>query len=306
MGAPARIAIACCRSSGDGDPGDLYPDPDSDLLVATLTKMGLPAALVSWDDPAVIWERIDLVAVRSTWDSVDRPREYLRWAFAVDRVSTLVNPAKVLAWNLDKAYLEVLARLGVPVVPTRFVRPGSPWALPQSEFVVKPAISAGGRETARYSPAHRAGAEMHVGRLLAQGHTVMIQPYLPAVEDPGEISLVYVEGEFSHAVRKAPVLETGAAPVERPWERMVFLGLAEPTSAELAVAAQVHAALHRQFGRLTYSRVDLVADTTGNPLILEVELIDPNLSLSLQPHAVSRLALALDKRLNGATLSPGR
>lgn len=299
MGARVRIAIACCRSSGDADPEDLFPDPDSELLVASLAARGLPALMVSWDDPSVAWEQIDLVVLRSTWDSVDRPVEFLRWARAVGRESTLVNPAQVVASNLDKAYLGELAELGVPVVPTRFLGPASPWAPPEEECVVKPAISAGGRETARYGPAHRARAEAHVRRLLGQGHTVMIQPYLPSVEDPGEISLVFIDGEFSHAVRKAPVLDAGNGPVERPWERMIFLGRAEPTTAELAVAAQVHAILDQRFGRLGYSRVDLIADTTGEPLVLEVELIDPNLSLSLEPLAAERLASALHRHIGG-------
>ena len=294
-----RIAIACCRSSGDADPEDLFPDPDSELLVAALSARGLTAVMVSWDDPGVAWEQIDLVVVRSTWDSVDRPVEYLRWARSVDRASTLVNPADVVAWNLDKAYLGELADLGVPVVPTRFVRPGSSWLLPEEECVVKPALSAGGRETARYGPDHRDRAEAHVQRLLAHGHTVMIQPYLPSVEDPGEISLVFLGGEFSHAVRKGPVLDAGEGPVERAWERMTFLGLAEPTSAELAVAAKVHDALYPRFDRLVYSRVDLVAGADGQPLVLEVEVIDPNLSLSLEPSAADRLASALHRHVAG-------
>ena len=290
------VVVACCRASGGAHPLELYPDPDSELLVAALGEIGVTARMASWDDDTVTWDQTGLVVIRSTWDSVDRPGEYLRWARAVDRVSTLVNPAEVLAWNLDKSYLGDLARMGVPVMPTQFVRPGSSWTVPEDEFVVKPAISAGGRETARYGPAHRSAARAHVSRLLAEGHTVMVQPYLRAVEDPGEISLVFIAGGFSHAVRKGPVLEAGAGVADRPWERMVFLGLTGPSPTELAVAERVQSALDRRFGTLAYSRVDLITGLSGEPLVMEVELIDPYLSLSLESAAVARLAQVLAGR----------
>lgn len=267
------------------------------MLAGALARLGIRTELIAWDDPTAAWEATEIVIVRSTWDSVDRPGEYLRWAEQVGHVSKLVNPADVLAWNLDKAtYLRDLAGDGIPVVPTEFVRPGSDWAI-EGEIVVKPAISAGGRETARYHPAHRKDAEAHVRRLLAQGQTVMIQPYLPAVEDPGEISLIFVAGRFSHAVRKGPVLVAGAGVVDRPWERMTFLGLADPSPADLAVAGEIQKNLEQRFGPLVYSRTDLIDGPAGEPQVVEVELVDPNLSLIYFPGAADALATALRDRL---------
>ena len=36
--------------------------------------------------------------------------------------------------------------------------------------------------------------------------SMMVQPYLASVETGGERSLIYFNGEFSHAVRRSPVL----------------------------------------------------------------------------------------------------
>jgi hypothetical protein len=296
------VAIACCRAADDGPADELYPDPDSQLLAARLGDVGVRAGLLSWDDPAVDWASIPVVVIRSTWDSVDRPDEYVAWARRVDPVTTLCNPADVVAWDIDKRYLDDLARAGVGVVPTQWVRPGSSWSPPTGEYVVKPAVSAGGRETARYGSDHDDEARAHVARLLDGGSTVMVQPHLPAIADPGEISLVFVDGAYSHAVRKGPMLDLGGPVVPRPWERMVFLGLTAPTAAEQAAAASAVAAVAERFRgeALLYARVDLVDDGAGRPLVLEVELIDPNLSLVLHPPAAEALAAAVVRRLERA------
>jgi hypothetical protein len=78
-----NVAVACCRRSDDADPSDLYPDPDAGPLQAALGRLGAESTLLSWDDPAVGWESFSHVVVSSTWDSVDRPGEYLDWARSV-------------------------------------------------------------------------------------------------------------------------------------------------------------------------------------------------------------------------------
>jgi hypothetical protein len=290
----AGIAIAGCRRSGDADAGDLYPDPDSELLRDSLVALGLAADLVSWDDPSVDWARRTATVIRSTWDSVDRPKEYISWVRQVGESSLLINPPEVVVWNLDKTYLVDLETEGVAVVPTQWLRAGREWEPPVGEFVIKPSISAGGRDTARYGRPHRAEARQHVARLVDRGQTVMVQPYLPSVVDPGEISLIFIDGRFSHAVRKGPVLTAGEGVRPRPWETMTFLGLAEPTLAQENAASFALAAVSRRFGQsLAYGRVDMLDDTDGNPLVLEVELIDPNLSFPLFPQAANILAMAI-------------
>jgi glutathione synthase/RimK-type ligase-like ATP-grasp enzyme len=296
----APIAIACCRSRDDGDASDLYPDPDSELLREALAGLGSAAEMVSWDDPGAGWSRRAAIVIRSTWDSVDRPAEFIHWARDVAECSMLINPPGVIEWNLDKSYLVDLDRERVPVVPTQWLRAGSAWEPPPGEYVIKPAISAGGRETARYGPGHEAGARRHVAKLVGEGRTVMLQPYLPSVSDPGEISLIFIGDRFSHAVRKGPVLEAGKPVQPRPWERMNFLGLCDPTPTEKDLAATALAAVRRRFGHgLVYARIDLLQAADSSPLVLEVELIDPNLSLTLLPRAAERLARAISAAAEG-------
>ncbi len=288
------VAIACCRRSGDARPDDLYPDPDAAPLRSALASMGVSSALVAWDDPGADWASFSRVLVSSTWDSVDRPAEYLAWARRVDAATTLVNPAVVIDWGLDKVHQRQLAEARVPVVPTTWVGPGSEWpSPPEGDFVVKPSVSAGGRSTAIYAGADPR-AVAHVRGLQALGQTVMVQDYLLGVESQGETDLIFFDGAFSHAVAKKAFLHRGEGVIERPWERMSWAGLTTPRPAQVDVAKRALGFISDRLGcRLTYARFDLVDGHDGEPLVLEVELVDPYLSLEREPRAAGRLALAL-------------
>jgi hypothetical protein len=281
----------------DADPSDLYPDPDAGPLRAALREIGAESRLVSWDDLGAPWESFSHVVISSTWDSVDRPVEYLAWARSVSMVSTLSNPVEIVKWNLDKVHQRELGDAGVPVIPTFWIWPGDSWQPPSiSEFVVKPSVSAGGRDTARYAGGD-AAALGHVRGLQARGQTVMVQDYLSAIDEEGEVDLVFFAGTFSHAVLKRPALRTGGGVVERAWERMAWAGLVTPSTKQLAVADLVVAFISARFERPpAYSRVDLISGPGGDPLVLEVELIDPILSLDMEPDAAARLARAVVSR----------
>lgn len=159
------------------------------------------------------WSGFDRAVIRSTWGYAARLDEFLAWADKAGRATRLWNPLPVVRWNSDKRYLPELAGRGVAVVPTRVIDPGgrceeADFDLPTG-VVVKPAVSAGARDTARYEPGRHADAVRHARMLLDQGRSAMVQPDLPLVEE-GERALVFLStGEvgltFSHAIRKHPV-----------------------------------------------------------------------------------------------------
>jgi hypothetical protein len=284
----ADIAIACCRSSDSAPPTQLYPDPDLEFLGRALEELGASWTAVAWGDPSIDWGSFSRILVSSTWDSVDRPTEYLTWTNSVSTTSVLVNSNTVITWALDKEHQRLLADRGVPIIPTTWVRADESFQLPDGEFVVKPSISAGGRSTARYDRTHRADAAAHLAALQMAGQTVMVQAYLPSVDEQGELDVIVIDGVYSHAVRKRPALNLGEGIVERPWERMAWSGLATPTADELMVVERTVAVISDHLQECpTYARVDLVADADGAPLLLEVELIDPYLSLDLAPAAAA-------------------
>ena len=259
-------------------------DDDDRLLLAALGDRAEP---VVWDDPAVDWDAYERVVVRNTWDYQGRRDEFLAWAMRLgDR---LLNPPDVLAWNTDKRYLAELAAGGLPVVDTAFVAPGEPHMPPDGRpFVVKPTISAGSRDTARFAPGEDA-SEL-VGAIHATGRTAMVQPYLDAVDEAGETALLYLGGAFSHAIRKGPILVPGQTADPSGLFAEEDIRPREPSTAEREAADRVMAWVAQRFGTLLYARVDLLPGAGGTPTLLELELAEPSLFFAHGPGSAERLA----------------
>ncbi|HSK14994.1 MAG TPA: hypothetical protein VK915_02385 [Gaiellaceae bacterium] len=288
-----RIALATSASTP--------PQFDDDrLLIEALAGRGAVAEPAVWDDPSVAWDRFDLVVLRSTWDYPRKREAFLAWVESLG--NRVRNSAAVVRWNSDKRYLTDLVVQGLPVVPTLFVAPADPIPAFEGEVVVKPTVSAGGRDTGRFGPAAHHAARALVDRLQREGRTAMVQPYLPSVDVRGETALVFVAGRFSHALRKRAVLRPDEeAPVRRDAlgaaEAMYDPDLVEATeasSAEQATANAVLRELARRFGAApTFVRVDVLAAQDGDPVLLELEAVEPYLYLAGAPGAADRLAGAI-------------
>ena len=273
---------------------------DDGLVVEALARRGIDAGFVAWHEEGVEWERFELVVVRSTWDYTRRLGGFMEW---VERVGgRMRNRPEVVRWNADKRYLAELGDAGLPVVPTRFVEPGG--AAPQfdGEVVVKPAVSAGARQTGRFGPAAHGEARALLGRLGAAGRVAMVQPYLAGVDERGETALVYVRGEFAHALRKravlrpdevAPLRDDALGSAEAMYDPELVRG-GSASDAERAVGAAVVEFVAERFGEAPlYARVDLVPGPDGEPVLMELELVEPCLYLHEAPATAERLAEAI-------------
>ncbi len=307
-GTQARLALVTCAELPDLDPDDAPLRP-------ALEARGIATDVVVWDDPTVDWGTYPHVLIRSTWDYTHRPAQFADWTRRVERSSVLLNPSPVVTWNIDKTYLRDLESAGVPTVPTIWLDPARNFnsraihtRFPAfGDFVVKPTVSAGSRDTGRYradETPQRSQAIMHARNLLGVGRWVMIQRYLRQVDTVGETALVFVEGEYSHAVHKGALLSGPYK--EGSDEGVVYrdekMSPADPSDAELELARKVVAELPGIVGLdgpLLYARVDLIPDDEGDPVLLELELAEPSLFFAHAPGSVERFADAVAARVRG-------
>jgi hypothetical protein len=275
-----RFALATCRDLAE-------PDDDEAPLLDALRARGHDAQPLAWDDSAAEPAEFDVVVLRATWNYHIHPEAFLAWAEGVTRVARLVNPLSVVRWNLHKRYLAELAAAGVPVVPTLWFERGARASLHEildrtgwDEIVVKPAISAASFETHRFTRGDADEADAFLRRLCL-ARDVMVQPYMRAVDEAGERSLVWIDGEVTHAVGKSPRFAGGEERVSRATE-------ASPEERQI-----VETALARFTVQLTYARVDFMPGPDGSPLVSELELIEPSLFFPLCQRALDRFADAL-------------
>lgn len=224
---------------------------------------------VDWADPAVPWADFAAVVVRSCWDYHLRETEFAAWLQRLEQEATVVhNAVGLMQWNRNKAYLRELAARGVAIPPTVWLKAGESCDIADvckaqgwPAAVVKPLVSAGAHQTEL----------LRKGSVGGTDGEWMVQRYEEAIATAGEWSLIYLGGQYSHAVRKLP--KAGDFRVQTQFGGSTVP--AEPSDAMRAFAEQALAALPEP---ALFARVDLVQ---GQELLLmELEVIEPELFLN--------------------------
>jgi glutathione synthase/RimK-type ligase-like ATP-grasp enzyme len=270
-----KLRIATCTKLPE-------PDVDEAPLAAALAAGGFEAQLVAWDDPAADWDAPVPTIIRSTWNYAHDVDGFLAWIDRVAASGPLFNPPDVVCGNVKKRYLLELAARGVPIVPTTLVERGSSCTLPAHRFVVKPEVG-GGSLGVRVFEAGDPDAPAHLASLTATG-AALVQPYLASVDDYGERSIVCIDGELSHAIRKTARFSGDREKIDGPFP----IADDEREVAEAALAP---------YGDLLYGRVDLARDAAGQPMIMELELVEPSLFFARGPGSAVRYVAGLRRRL---------
>lgn len=262
------------------------------LLVNALNKLGLKVARFSWSDKRINWEKVKSVVFRTTWDYFDRYTEFKSWFDQLRGNVIMFNDADILEWNQDKIYLQELSQKGIHIPKTIFIKKGDSRSLAEvvndlsnDEFVLKPNVSGAARHTYRLQKSDGDNFELEYRRLIAE-EDFMVQTFQRQIMTKGEISLVLIGGEYTHAVLKKG--RPGDFRVQDDFGGTIYNYQAN--EEEISMALRCYACLEI---KPHYCRVDLIWDNDDKLALSELEMIEPELWFRKCPEAAEKLATCI-------------
>ncbi len=267
------------------------------LVSNALEKRGLKVARVDWNHSYFDWSTASYALFRTTWDYFQKIQLFQRWLQKTSTLTSFINPYHQIQWNLDKTYLRDLGKKGINIPPTIFTDITGQQSLSDiindngwDKVVVKPAISASGRDTYLVEGKDAKNFEKNF-RQLADNETMLVQPFQNEVITQGEKALMFIDGRFSHATLK--VAKKGEFRVQSDFGGSV--ALYEASENEIDFGRQVLEACDEV---PVYARVDIINDNQGRLCLVELELIEPEMWFRLYPTTADRLADAVTKHMS--------
>lgn len=255
---------------------------------------GIELREVVWDDPELDPSAWDAFVVGTTWDYQERSHAFLARLEEIAASRPLWNDLATLRWNLDKGYLRELEARGVGIVPTIFTDRVDEHALEQAfarfetdDLVAKPVVGAGAWRQVRV----RRGEALPPREELPPDGAVMLQPFLPAVQEEGEYSFLFFGGTFSHCACKRPGAGDYRVQSIYGGHELVHDARDEDIAACRAVLGAVDV-------DLLYARVDMIRGPSGDLLLMELELVEPYFYPEQGPELGAHFSRALEDALN--------
>ena len=286
---PMQVVFATCEQNP-------LTTADDQTLADALAARGVEVTPIPWTeiDPYAVVGAPPII-LRSTWDYHRVPTMFLSWLDALaDSGRMTMNPPDVARGNVDKIYLQNLESAGIAIPRTR-------WIDQPVNDTIAAAMREQGWDRAVLKP--RIAATAYGTFLISEGEALsdddlaparssgaLLQEVVPEIVQRGETSIVYAGGSFSHAVVKRA--KAGDFRVQKD-----FGGSVEPTSPTAAMLALASTVMTHVPDTCLYARIDL-AESRRGPLLMELELIEPELYFLIVPDAADRMAHLIVDRLS--------
>lgn len=285
-----KIALLTCKN---------WPNAfEKEQALATEFSTNIDVDVVIWNDPSVFWASYDCLIFRTVWDYFEYPVEFAAWLDVLEKLNVKTfNPLAVIKRNQHKFYLQDLEKQGIDIIPTVFIPKNTVLDLSflkekkWDKAVIKPAISAGSYLTTLFSQNESAHIEAEYAQIALE-RDLLVQPFMPEIQTMGEVSLVFFQGAYSHAVLKKPKAGDFRIQSQFGGQYQAY----EPDASVLATAQNI---VKTFGGDLLYARVDGILKD-GNFLLMELELIEPDLYFDYAPDAKRRYIEAIEFVVGGA------
>lgn len=270
--AMTKIAYLASKATLPGSPTRRTDAFEHDRMMTALSgpfaARGMEVVDVDWADKTQDWAAYGAVIIGTTWDYWDHAAEFLETLKQVEAATHLFNSAKMVVWNSHKGYLKDLANKGARLIPTLWIDQVDDASfrvafdtLGSDDLVFKRQIGAGADGQYRLSPTDPCPN---------MPHPMMVQPFLSKIQEEGEISFIFIDGTFSHALLKQAAsgdyrIQSTYGGIETP---------IMPSADDLADAGAIMKILEET---PLYARVDMLRGDDGRLLLMELELIEPYL-----------------------------
>ena len=259
-----------------------------DALRGPFEARGMKVEDLSWDDPKADWSSYAAVIIGTTWDYWDRLDEFLETLRRIESQTLLFNPVSLITWNIRKTYLRDLEAKGAKLIPTV-------WLDIADDASAKAAFDTLGADDVVFKRQVGAGAkgQHRLARSEAipdMPHPMMAQPFLPMIQQEGELSFIFIDGEFSHGLIKRA--QPGDYRIQSTYggrEEKIT-----PSPDDLAAARAVIGALDEP---PLYGRVDMLRGPDGGLLLMELEVLEPYLYPIEGPELGKRMAAGVARRI---------
>jgi glutathione synthase/RimK-type ligase-like ATP-grasp enzyme len=288
---PMRICFVTCNDE------PLLTMDDQLLTQFLLTKNIITEAAI-WDEEEVAWQQFDVIVLRSMWDYHTKADKFIAWLNRLDLFGyKVLNPVSAVKWNLNKRYLADISKQGVLLPPLQFCAQNSVDSLQVimktncwEKAVVKPAVSGGSFNTWTTTALSAANDNALFKKMLGEGD-VIVQKYMDEITTKGELSLMFFNKKFSHAVLKRA--KAGDFRIQAKFGGTVEV--LEPNESILNYASAIIDTIDEP---LLYARVDGIVGNDGKFYLMELELIEPALFIGSSTAACANFYEALDNLLS--------
>ncbi|MBN4081013.1 hypothetical protein JYT44_01475 [Caldithrix abyssi] len=267
---------------------------DDQLLLNALKSRGQNTQPFLWNDDES-WKAYHCIVIRSCWDYHQRLSEFLDWLEKVESAGVkVINSPRIIRWNSNKRYLFDLQKQGIPIVPTIELKPGMNLetelnTLKWEKAVVKPTVSASAYHTWLTNSENPDGDQLRLDDTFQKVDGMIAQQFLPEIKTHGEWSLLFFCGQFSHGVIKKPQAEDFRVQDE-------YGGKSKKENPNPSIVNQARIILDCIEEVPVYARVDGI-EINNNFILMELELIEPYLYLSMESSAAKQVAGGITSQL---------
>ena len=249
---------------------------EDSILLKELEKFNLKVIKKDWSDKKFDWKQTRYAIFRSTWDYFDKFDTFIKWFEKTKKETLFINSKEIILWNLNKTYLQELSKKGINIAKTIFVDEKQKITLKDlfkksqfNEAIIKPSVSGAARDTFKITKKNHKKFESNFQKLIKK-ESFLFQEFLKDIQIFGEISIILIDGEYTHAVRK--IAKKGDFRVQDDHGGTVEVY--NPVKEEIEFAKLCVSKCPSQ---PIYARVDLIYDNKKNISLGELELIEPEL-----------------------------